>query len=339
MALREPEGRLDGGLRDPLEDQRLDHVGVDAPICLVADVENAVSRRVEDLGGVLMCLEAHSALPGLAGVAREDLLHPGVPRHRFLVDAAVERDLGFASREREAGTEDADVGVGTLRHLVPEHRVLLELGERLRPEILHEQLARIGVGDDEQSCRRMRLGDAVLDLSLRCAIAHALGDLVLVPRRRLVPLEDELLHPDRDTRLGRLHDHEQMSLLVEQVQLLRGGVIRRDEEGDESESLGHHLDGSDELVPILLLHHEDEGALMQLHRVDERSDDGGTAAAEGDLGRECGLHLDLLSPLKVHPVTAGSACPWEGQCSNLSQKPNLVNLCSFCYPLAIARSG
>jgi hypothetical protein len=211
VALREPEGRLDGGLRDPLEDQRLDHVGVDAPICLVADVENAVSRRVEDLGGVLMCLEAHSALPGLAGVAREDLLHPGVPRHRFLVDAAVERDLGFASREREAGTEDADVGVGTLRHLVPEHRVLLELGERLRPEILHEQLARIGVGDDQQSCRRMHLGDAVPDLSLRCAIAHALADLVLVPRRRLVPLEDELLHPDRETRLGRLHDHEQMS--------------------------------------------------------------------------------------------------------------------------------
>jgi hypothetical protein len=32
--------------------------------------------------------------------------------------------------------------------------------------------------------------------------------------------------------------------------------------GIESELLGHHVDGSDELVPIFLLHHEDEGALV-----------------------------------------------------------------------------
>jgi hypothetical protein len=93
-ALHEPEGRLDRGLRDPLEDQCLDHVGVDAPIRLVADVEHAVARRGEDLGAGLMRLGLHPALLGLARVAREDLLHPRVARDRLLVDAAVERDLG-----------------------------------------------------------------------------------------------------------------------------------------------------------------------------------------------------------------------------------------------------
>ena len=191
---REPKGRLERELGDALEDQRLDHVIVDATIGLVADVADAVTRRREDLAHALVSLEIHAALRSLARMTRENLLHAIIASHSLVIDAAVELDLLGSGRDRESSLEDVAIGIGTSRHRIPGDGELLQRREIDGPDTIRAQNPGIGVRDHEHAGRRMCLGHDIADLVRLGASSDAPLDLLVVVGSRHVALEDERLH-------------------------------------------------------------------------------------------------------------------------------------------------